>query len=94
MRLFLVLGLFLLGGCAAIPTNKEYIDRPVEVLVEVRKPCLNATDVVATPVILLDTVEFTSAYPVTDALKAARADRITMRTYVEQTQKVMKECAK
>lgn len=82
----------LLGACASKP-EVIYQDRPVEVKVEVVKPCLKKEQLPKKPELQLDTVELTGQYATAQAINAARADRIATKAYIKDASALLEACA-
>jgi hypothetical protein len=83
----------ILAGCSTAPV-KEYIDRPVEVRIEVAKPCIRIEQVPAAPTIRLDTTALSGDFPITAVVVAARLDNVISKQYIVDTQELLKACSK
>jgi hypothetical protein len=83
-----------LAGCATPTPVKEYIDRPVEVRVPVSKPCLKVEDIPKPISFMLDNIDATNKYAVTNTIIAAKIDLAESKRYVKDTQALLTACSK
>jgi PBP1b-binding outer membrane lipoprotein LpoB len=93
MRIFLLFSLLFFAGCATTKPRVEYVDRPVEVFKEVQKPCLKKEQIPKTVELALDKVDTSGPFARTETIKAARIDRLVMKSYVDETQKLLSLCS-